>query len=646
MTDETRPDSGRMPSDSTEVPERPEFRPAGETTSPSGGNGWGDPSGRPRDTIVFGGPTGSGADAPPPSGPAFDAPPPSGPAFDAPAPGASSAPPPGPSPTPAPGSSMPAPGSPAPAPGFSAPAPGSSVPSSMPSFSPPSGPSFSPPSGPPPHGGYGGQNGNTGQHTVSGQHTSGPYAPQGSGQHSSQSTGDTGQYATVSGNTGTHPQFGSPAGNTGQFGSPAGNTGPYGTQGGSGSGGGNVPPPPPGRPLGMGAGWAPPPGAASTAGPSRGPGVGVLVAIGVVIAMVSALAASAGTYLMTRDGSDTNPNYSLGPVPTGSTNRPPDSVAGVAARVLPSVVSLEVGNGNRTEGASGSGFLIKGGYVVTNHHVVAMAVKGGEINIIFNNRKESPGRIVGTDPGSDLAVIKPDNTFGTPEIALGNSDDVVVGDPVLAVGTPLGLTGTVTTGIVSSKNRPVVAGSESARTAEDVAYISAIQTDAAINPGNSGGPLVNANGEVVGVNSAIATLSRVSNSEQGNIGLGFAITSNQTRRVAEDLIKYGKARKPLIGIVIDPGHTGEGVRIASDPAQGRQPVTKDGPAAKAGLKGGDVILEVDGLRLENDEELIALVRSKAPGSKLNVKYVRDGQEKTATLTVEADAEPVATPTPS
>ncbi|GAA4098326.1 S1C family serine protease [Nonomuraea soli] len=456
-------------------------------------------------------------------------------------------------------------------------------------------------------------------------------------------SGNTGQFGAPSGPA---PQFGAPAGNTGQFGSPAGNTGQFGAQGGSGSGGGNVPPPPPGRPLGMGAGWAPPPGAASTSGPSRGPGVGVLVAIGVVIALVSGLAASAGTYLMTRDGSDTNPNYSLGPVPTGSTNRPPDSVAGVAARVLPSVVSLEVGNGNRTEGASGSGFLIKGGYVVTNHHVVAMAVKSGEINIIFNNRKESPGRIVGTDPGSDLAVIKPDDTFGTPEIALGNSDDVVVGDPVLAVGTPLGLTGTVTTGIVSSKNRPVVAGSESARTAEEVAYISAIQTDAAINPGNSGGPLVNANGEVVGVNSAIATLSRVSNSEQGNIGLGFAITSNQARRVAEDLIKYGKARKPLIGIVIDPGHTGEGVRIASDPAQGRQPVTKDGPAAKAGLKGGDVILEVDGLRLENDEELIALVRSKAPGSKLTVKYLRDGQEKTATLTVEADAEPVATPTPS
>ncbi len=407
-------------------------------------------------------------------------------------------------------------------------------------------------------------------------------------------------------------------------------------------------PPPPQRALGMGPGWAPPPPAHTGASASgRGaPATGVLVALAVIISLVAGGIGSVGTYLLTRDSSGTDPSYTLGPIPTGATSRPPESIAGVAARVLPSVVSLEVGNGTRTEGATGSGFLIKGGYIVTNNHVVEMAASGGEIKILYNNRQTTGGRIVGRDPGSDLAVVKPEQTFGTPEIPLGNSDQIVVGDTVIAIGSPLGLTGTVTTGIVSSLNRPVVAGQESARQPEDVAYISAIQTDAAINPGNSGGPLVNVNGEVVGVNSAIATLGRSASAEGGNIGLGFAIPSNQARRVAEELIKYGKAKKPRIGIVLDPEYNGQGVRIATTPEQGRQPVEAGGPAAKAGLKPGDVILEVDGLRLQNSEELIALIRSKTPGSKITIKYQRDGQEKTATLTVMGEEDPAASPSPS
>lgn len=409
-------------------------------------------------------------------------------------------------------------------------------------------------------------------------------------------------------------------------------------------------PPPPQQALGMGTGWGPPPppppgsgGAASL--PRRGPTTGLLVALAVVIALVSSLLASVGTYLVTRSGSDTDPSFSLGPPPTGnSQSRDPQSVAGVAARVLPSVVSLEVGSG--IEGASGSGFLIKGGYIVTNNHVVAMAAKSGEIRISFNNRKTTAGRIVGRDPGSDLAVVKPEETFGTPEITLGNSDQVVVGDPVIAIGSPLGLTGTVTTGIVSSLNRPVVAGDESGQQQEEQAYISAIQTDAAINPGNSGGPLVNAKGEVVGVNSAIATLSKSMSSQSGSIGLGFAIPVNQTRRVAEEIVTTGKAKKPKIGIILDTEYKGLGVRIATEPAQGRQPVDADGPASKAGLKAGDVILEMDGLRLQDEVELIALVRSKDPGSKITIKYTRGGEERTTSLTVVAEDQPVPSPTRS
>jgi putative serine protease PepD len=413
-----------------------------------------------------------------------------------------------------------------------------------------------------------------------------------------------------------------------------------------GSYGNHQPPPPPRQAMGMGSGWAPPPpgGPGGSALPRRGQNTGVLVAIAVVIALVASVLGSLGTYLLTKPGSANDPSYSLGPAPTGATNRAPDSVAGVAARVLPSVVSLEVGNGTSTEGATGSGFLIKNGYVVTNNHVVALAVKGGEIRIMFNNRKTTSGRIVGRDPGSDLAVVKPDETFGTPEITLGNSDQVVVGDPVIAIGSPLGLTGTVTTGIVSSLNRPVIAGDETGTSTEEPAYISAIQTDAAINPGNSGGPLVNGKGEVVGVNSAIATLSRSVDSQSGSIGLGFAIPVNQTRRVAEELITTGKAKRPKIGIMLDKDYKGQGVRIASAPVGGRQPVDANGPAEKAGLKAGDVILEMDGLALQDGNELIALIRSKAPGAKITIKYQRAGQERTAILTVVADDQP--TPSPS
>ncbi|MEV0587392.1 trypsin-like peptidase domain-containing protein [Nonomuraea sp. NPDC050310] len=591
MTDETRPPSedGRTPSDTTERLDRPDFRPA---------ESWGDPSGRPpTDTVVFGeqsgGPTSSTA-------------------------------------TSTGGSSLTDGYGPQPGTGGYA-RPDGGAPNGTATFMPPPGThptGTHPTAGPTP----GGQP--TGTHPTGGQPTG---------------THPAGGHPNGYANGGGAPGYGPAAPGYGPGASTSGHStsgpGGFGSPGGPGS-----PPPPPFQASGMGPGWAPPPSGAHPGGtataPRPGTSLGVVVVIAVVAAMLAATLGSVGTYLLTRNDSGNNPSYSLGPVPSGSTARPPDSVAGVASRVLPSVVSLDVGNGTGTEAASGSGFLIKGGYVVTNNHVVAMAAKGGEIRINFNNRKSTSARIIGRDAGSDLAVVKPDETFGTPEIVLGNSDQVVVGDPVIAVGSPLGLSGTVTTGIVSSLNRPVVAGQETAQRPEDVAYISAIQTDAAINPGNSGGPLVNVNGEVVGVNSAIATLGRSLGGESGNIGLGFAIPSNQARRVAEDIIKYGKAKRPRIGIVLDNDYRGQGVKIASAPQEGRQPVDAAGPAGKAGLKAGDVILEIDGLRLENGNELIALIRAKAPGSKVTVKYQRDGQEATATLTVMAEEEPVATPSPS
>ncbi|MEU8267375.1 trypsin-like peptidase domain-containing protein [Sphaerisporangium sp. NPDC049002] len=400
-------------------------------------------------------------------------------------------------------------------------------------------------------------------------------------------------------------------------------------------------PPPPINPFGMGPGWAPPPGAPRTeqAG-ARAPKTGILAALAVVIALVASTAGSVGTYLLTRNGSGVDPTYSLG-TPTGAiVNRAPDSVAGVASRVLPSVVSLDV-KGN-SEAGTGSGFLIKGGYIVTNNHVVAAAAQTGNIKVTFSTKKTTNGKIVGRDPSSDIAVVKPDQTFGAPEIVLGNSDRVVVGDPVIAIGSPLGLTGTVTTGIVSSLNRPVTAGGESG---SESSFINAIQTDAAINPGNSGGPLVNAAGEVIGVNSAIATLGNSSfGAQSGSIGLGFSIPVNHVRRIAEELVTTGSAKKSRIGVQLDENYQGDGVRIATATQQGQEPVIPGGPADKAGLKAGDVILEIDGTPMTQPSELIVTIRSKAPGDKVTVKYQRGGQEKTATVII--DAVPVPTPQPS
>jgi putative serine protease PepD len=650
MTDETRPTEGRTPSDSSGPQGRPEFLPVSGQPEQSGGpsnNPWGDPSGSGDSSHdnAFGAPRGdTRAYESPTSG--------EGPSFER--------------------------------PGVANPYARTSG-GEGPSFRPGGeGPSFQSPGGEGPSFRPGGEGsafqspGGEGPSFRPGGERSPFQRPVGDDSAYERPGGDGSAFGRPGpsfGSGGDSPSFGSPSGEGPGFGGPSGGTqvfgnpsgenfgnprgdGPtFGNPGGPNFGtaewpffgnqgrGGSAPPPPPNA-LGMGPAWGPPPpaspGGATSAG-RRGPSTSFLVVLATVIALTASLLGSAGTYLLTRPSGGTDPSYSLPQAPTGATDRAPDSVAGVASRVLPSVVSLEVGNGGNTEAASGSGFLIKDGYVVTNNHVVALAAKGGEIKIVFNNRKTTTARIVGRDPGSDLAVVKPEETFGTPEARLGNSDQVVVGDPVIAIGSPLGLTGTVTTGIVSSLNRPVIAGDETGASGEEPAYISAIQTDAAINPGNSGGPLVNGNGEVIGVNSAIATLSRSLTSQSGSIGLGFAIPVNQARRVAQELVTTGKAKRPKIGIVLDREYRGEGVRIATGNLGGRPSVDKGGPAHQAGLKAGDVIVEVDNVRLQDGNELIALIRSKAPGAKLTIKYERDNEEHTATLTVSADEEPAPTP---
>ena len=303
---------------------------------------------------------------------------------------------------------------------------------------------------------------------------------------------------------------------------------------------------------------------------------------------------------------------------TSTIERSPDSVAGIAARVLPSVVSIETMS--KDGGGSGSGFVIDtNGYLLTNNHVVADAMT---IKVILNDGREYAAKILGRDESYDLAVLKI-KTTGLKALQFGDSNKVQVGDSVIAFGSPLGLSGTVTQGIISAKDRPVTAGDENSSTS----FISALQTDAAINPGNSGGPLVDATGAVIGVNSAIASLGSALGSRSGSIGLGFAIPINQARKTADQLIRDGKATYPVIGVSVDMNYSGGGALIAETSSA----ILAGGPAAKAGLRPGDLITEIDGLKINSPEELIVEIRTHNVGDEVTITYLRGKESRTAKL---------------
>jgi len=364
----------------------------------------------------------------------------------------------------------------------------------------------------------------------------------------------------------------------------------------------------------------------------RPPGgrLGLLVALAAAIALVAGVVGGGAGYLLAErdDDAGTVDGASLGAAPARRVDRPSGSIPGVAARMLPSVVQIKV---DTTEGqATGSGFVIdESGVIVTNNHVVDDAE--GDVDVSFSDGQSMVADVVGKSASYDIAVLRVD-AKNLPALSLGNSDSVVVGDQVLAIGSPLGLSGTVTSGIVSAKNRPVTAGGEQG--SSDSAYINAIQTDAAINPGNSGGPLVNIVGEVIGVNSAIASVGGAIG-ESGNIGVGFAIPINQVRRTVEQLLDSGKAEFPVIGASLDGGYDGEGARIASSDTGG-EPLVPGGPAEQAGLEPGDVILALDGKKVESSSELIVAIRSKRPGDSVTLTVRRDGAEQEIRVTLGAN----------
>ncbi|WP_010474635.1 S1C family serine protease, partial [Streptomyces somaliensis] len=364
-------------------------------------------------------------------------------------------------------------------------------------------------------------------------------------------------------------------------------------------------------------------------------GLGLVGAL-VFALLTGVLGGAVGAYVERNGGLTT---VELPQAAADTADRAPDSVAGIAARALPGVVTLHVAGGG--EQGTGTGFVLdRRGHILTNHHVVDSADAGGDITVTFSGGETAGATLVGGDSGYDLAVVRVSGVSNLTPLPLGDSDGVRVGDPVVAIGAPFDLQNTVTSGIISAKGRPITAGGKKGD-GSDVSYVDALQTDAPINPGNSGGPLLDSRARVIGVNSAIRAAdsdSGIDGGQSGSIGLGFAIPINQGKRVAEELINTGKATHPVIGVSLDMKFTGDGARVAGEARGGGAAVVPGGPADKAGIRSGDVITEVDGERVHDAEELIAKIRGHRPGDDLRLTVRRDGREAPRTLTLGSSAD--------
>jgi putative serine protease PepD len=335
----------------------------------------------------------------------------------------------------------------------------------------------------------------------------------------------------------------------------------------------------------------------------------LVVGLTVLALLVGGGAGAAGGYLVadSRAGGPVTNALDEQPPAKQTSAAPSGSVEAVAEKVLPSVVQLQV-KGQSSAG-EGSGFIISSdGLIVTNNHVVEVAADSGQIVAVFHDGSTARATIVGRDPTSDVAVVRAEDKSGLPVVDLGRSDDLRVGQSVVAIGSPFELSGTVTSGIVSSLHRPTRAGGEDGSQAT---VMDAIQTDAAINPGNSGGPLVNMAGQVIGINSAIYSPTSQSQGQQGgSVGIGFAIPIDQARRTADEIAKTGKATQTILGVTVKDGDNG-GASIVE--------VSPNGPGAKAGLKPGDVVTKLDDRAIDTSDALVAAVRSHKPGDKVKLQ---------------------------
>jgi putative serine protease PepD len=369
--------------------------------------------------------------------------------------------------------------------------------------------------------------------------------------------------------------------------------------------------------------------------PQKRSRAGALTVGALAIALVSA-GVGGGVATLVKPDRPTVTTTVAGATPGVPASLPAGSVEQVAAKVVPSVVKLETDMGKQSE--EGSGIILSSdGLILTNNHVVAAAKDGSgppgvpgappaatQTKVTFANGNTTAFTVVGTDPSSDIAVVRANGASGLTPITLGSSANLQVGQDVVAIGSPLGLEGTVTTGIISALNRPVAAGGDAQN---QNTVLDAIQTDAAINPGNSGGALVNMNGELVGVNSAIATLGGASSDAQsGSIGLGFAIPVDQAKRIADELIQNGSASHASLGVQVGNDVGVDGAKIVD--------VTSGGAAAAAGLPSGVVVTKIDDRVIGNADALVAAVRSKAPGEKVTLTFLDpSGKPQTVQVTL-------------
>ena len=361
------------------------------------------------------------------------------------------------------------------------------------------------------------------------------------------------------------------------------------------------------------------------------------------IALVAAVLASGGTYAVTRTGAGSSPaaqtvasaTTSSSPVLQANPSAP--NWSATAGVVSPSVVAISVTGSAGSGQGSGVIFDTKG-HILTNNHVVTGAGTGSQLTVTLADKRTYAATVVGTDPSTDLAVIKLINApSDLKAVALGDASLLKVGDPVMAVGNPLGLAGTVTTGIVSALNRPVStsdqSGDSTAQQSADPVVTNAIQISAAINPGNSGGALVNASGQLIGITSAIASLgsSDSSSSQSGNIGIGFAIPVNEAKSIANQLITSGTATHPYLGVSSKDGVVADG--SAKRAAAVLTNVVAGTPADKAGLKAGDAVIAVDGNSIDGSLSLVAQVRERTVGDTVALKVIRGGQSKDVNVTL-------------
>lgn len=355
-------------------------------------------------------------------------------------------------------------------------------------------------------------------------------------------------------------------------------------------------------------------GAYTPSSPQKGnKTLGLAAVVALVVGLIAGGGAAAAVVALDRNSvDDSGPAIGQGTDPKIKTG----SVSDVAETLLPSVVQLKV-EGADDSSATGSGFVIDGsGHILTNNHVVSAAATGGLIQVVTQKGKVSTARLVGRSPAYDLAVVQVVG-LDAPSVQFGESEKTRVGQDVVAIGSPLGLAGTVTSGIVSAKNRPVTAGGEG-----EISYINALQTDAAINPGNSGGPLVDMEAHVIGVNSAIATVRGAEPGASGNIGLGFAIPIDQARRTAQQLIASGKASYPVIGANVDMQFEG-GARVSE--------VQPNSPATRVGLRTGDVITRINNQPVDTAEALIVAIRTYKPGENVRLDFERGGKPRQVTI---------------